>query len=94
VALLLELARAFRRLGLEPQATIRFAFWGAEELGLWGSAHYVASLGRRVHEVAGYLNFDTVSSRNPVRFVYDAPLERLVRTPFRDAGLASEEVNL
>jgi Zn-dependent M28 family amino/carboxypeptidase len=55
-----------------PTASIRFAWWGAEELGLLGSEHYVATLPEAERaRIAGYLNFDMVGSPNPVRFVYD-----------------------
>ena len=38
-ATLLEIARQLA--GTPPAHTIRFAWWGAEELGLLGSRHYV-----------------------------------------------------
>jgi Zn-dependent M28 family amino/carboxypeptidase len=51
---------------------VRFAFWGAEELGLLGSAAYVASLSNAQKDaIALNLNFDMVGSPNFVRFVYD-----------------------
>jgi Zn-dependent M28 family amino/carboxypeptidase len=52
--------------------TVRFAWWGAEELGLLGSNHYVATLEPAQREdIALYLNFDMVGSPNFARFVYD-----------------------
>ena len=55
-----------------PAHTQRFAFWGAEELGLLGSFHYVSALSEeeRARHVAN-LNFDMVASPNGARFVYD-----------------------
>ena len=51
---------------------VRFAFWGAEELGLLGSAAYVNSLSNAQKDaIALNLNFDMVGSPNFVRFVYD-----------------------
>ncbi len=51
---------------------VRFAWWGAEELGLLGSEHYVGELSQEeIDEIALYLNFDMVGSPNYVRFVYD-----------------------
>ncbi|MCE1180334.1 MAG: M28 family peptidase [Micrococcales bacterium] len=55
---------------------VRFAWWGAEELGLLGSEHWVydkvendpAALDR----IATYLNFDMVGSPNHIIGVYDA----------------------
>ncbi|MBE7324479.1 M28 family peptidase [Nocardioides sp. Y6] len=55
---------------------VRFAWWGAEELGLHGSNHYVADLQANAPEeldkLAVYLNFDMVGSPNYVIGVYDA----------------------
>jgi aminopeptidase S len=70
-AAVLEIARQVAR--LEPNVNVRFAFWGAEEVGLVGSRAYVARLSR--HERARitlYLNLDMIGSRNFVRFVYRA----------------------
>lgn len=51
---------------------VRFAWWGAEELGLLGSEHYVENLSQEeIDQIALYLNFDMVGSPNYVRFVYD-----------------------
>jgi Zn-dependent M28 family amino/carboxypeptidase len=51
---------------------VRFAWWGAEEAGLLGSEHYVASLSEdELADIALNLNFDMVGSPNYVRFVYD-----------------------
>ena len=41
VAMLIDLARQIRRLGLRPRRTIRFALWNGEEQGLHGSWGYV-----------------------------------------------------
>ena len=43
VATLLALAESVAA-GEQPQATVRFGFWGAEEFGDIGSGEYVASL--------------------------------------------------
>ena len=51
----------------------RFAWWGAEEMGLLGSAHYVANLSAAERDrIATYLNFDMVGSPNYQIGVYDA----------------------
>jgi hypothetical protein len=71
-ALVLELARQLRRLRVRPTASIRFAWWGAEELGLHGSTAYVAGLSSSERRrIAAVLNFDMVASPNFARFVYD-----------------------
>jgi Zn-dependent M28 family amino/carboxypeptidase len=51
---------------------VRFGFWGAEELGLLGSKHYVTSLSfDEQQDIALYLNFDMIGSPNAGYFVYD-----------------------
>jgi Zn-dependent M28 family amino/carboxypeptidase len=73
-ATILEIALQMSRLGIEPKDRLRFAFWGAEELGLLGSKHYVRSLGEaEIRNVSAYLNFDMVGSPNFVRDVYEGP---------------------
>ena len=57
VASLLEIARAGTR---RSAAAVRFAFWGAEEFGLFGSSAYARTVDRR--EIVGYLNFDMLGS--------------------------------
>ena len=71
VAAILETAV---RLGNSPQVrnAVRFAFWGAEELGLIGSRNYVESLDAEgLKNIALYLNFDMLASPNPGYFTYD-----------------------
>ncbi|OBH57771.1 M28 family metallopeptidase [Mycobacterium sp. E2479] len=62
------------RLGSSPSVhnTVRFGFWGAEELGLIGSRNYVESLDLTgLKNIALYLNFDMLASPNPGYFTYD-----------------------
>jgi Zn-dependent M28 family amino/carboxypeptidase len=57
----------------KPQNTIRFAWWGAEEEGLLGSAAYVAELPQAEKDrIALYLNYDMVGSPNYIFQVYDS----------------------
>lgn len=68
---LLELAT---RLGGSPKVNnaVRLAWWGAEELGLFGSAAYLANLSFEEQvDIAMYLNFDMIGSPNAGYFVYD-----------------------
>lgn len=55
---------------------VRFAWWGAEEIGLLGSTHYVddlvATAPAEAEAIATYLNFDMVGSPNYTIGVYDA----------------------
>ena len=69
---ILEIAEQFAALDIQPVNRVRFAWWGAEELGLLGSEYYVANLTKReIKNIALNLNFDMVGSPNFVRFVYD-----------------------
>ncbi|GGI07740.1 M28 family metallopeptidase [Egicoccus halophilus] len=69
-AAILETAIRMRK--VSPENTVRFAWWGAEELGLIGSREYVRGLSEAERDrIALYLNFDMVGSPNFVRFVYD-----------------------
>jgi Zn-dependent M28 family amino/carboxypeptidase len=72
VSTILETAIQIRRLNLSLRNKVRFAFWGAEELGLLGSDHYVSQLPEAERErIELNLNFDMLGSPNFVRFVYD-----------------------
>jgi Zn-dependent M28 family amino/carboxypeptidase len=56
-----------------PQNTLRFAWWAAEELGLIGSTDYVQGLSQTERDrIALYLNYDMVGSPNYIFMVYDA----------------------
>jgi Zn-dependent M28 family amino/carboxypeptidase len=67
---ILEMAQQLAELEPTPR-TVRFAFWSAEELGLYGSRDWV---GRQsddeLHAIVAYLNFDMLASSNYGRFVY------------------------
>ncbi|WP_225771697.1 M20/M25/M40 family metallo-hydrolase [Inquilinus sp. Marseille-Q2685] len=68
----LEVAEQLGRRQLLLRNKVRFIFFGAEELGLLGSEHYVASLSDTERaKIKAMLNFDMVGSPNYVRFVYD-----------------------
>lgn len=71
-ALVLELARLVGELEVEPRNRLRFALWGAEELGLVGSLRYLSSLSEgEIDGILANLNYDMVGSPNGVRYVYD-----------------------
>ncbi|HEX5740087.1 MAG TPA: M28 family peptidase [Pilimelia sp.] len=64
-AALLENALLVAKNDLRPRKRLRFAWWGAEELGLIGSAKYVSGLSAdQRRQIALYLNFDMVGVRN------------------------------
>lgn len=57
---------------VKTNAKVRFAWWGAEESGLLGSDHYVATLPQAEQsKIALYLNFDMVGSPNHFFGIYD-----------------------
>ena len=57
---------------VKPRNTVRFIWFGAEELGLLGSEYYVSQLTQdQIDDIALNLNFDMIGSPNFVRFVYD-----------------------
>jgi aminopeptidase S len=102
-ALVLEVARQARRLGVKPTRGLRFAFWGAEELGLVGSSAYAQRLSPAERDrIAGVLNFDMVGSPNFGRFVYDGDsqppgstrIEQLFRDYFAAHRQPVEEISL
>ncbi|WUH98765.1 M28 family metallopeptidase [Spirillospora sp. NBC_00431] len=101
----LEVALAVAREGHKPSRHLRFAWWGAEELGLIGSQHYVQNLpaGER-SRIKGYLNFDMVGSPNPGYFAYDGDgtsgsggpagsdeIERVLREHFASINVPVED---
>ncbi|WP_338071054.1 M20/M25/M40 family metallo-hydrolase [Actinomadura bangladeshensis] len=71
-AALLAIAGKIKDLGKGLHNRVRFAWWGAEEEGLRGSAHYVESLpaGER-SKIALNINLDMLGSPNGTRGVYD-----------------------
>jgi Zn-dependent M28 family amino/carboxypeptidase len=98
VAAVLETAL---QLGSSPPVrnAVRFAFWGAEELGLVGSERYVESLtGDQLRDIAMYLNFDMLASPNPGYFTYDGdqstPAPRGTAPPRVPEGSAAIERTL
>ena len=66
VAAVLEIARVLRTQG-RPLA-VQVAFWGAEELGLFGSRAYAGTV--RPENVVGYLNLDVLGSPSRRYAVY------------------------
>jgi Zn-dependent M28 family amino/carboxypeptidase len=102
---ILEIAEQMTKLGIKNRQMVRFAFWGAEELNLLGSEHYVDTLSNEdLLDIKANLNFDMLGSPNYVRFVYDgdgsdtatagppgsAQIEDLFNDYFASQGLATE----
>lgn len=75
VAVALDLALQIAKNGFQSKNKIRFAFWGAEELGLLGSEHYLRNLfftkgAGAIREMKLYLNLEMLASANFVRAIY------------------------
>ncbi|MFJ3442724.1 M28 family metallopeptidase [Streptomyces sp. NPDC086081] len=89
----LETALAVSRAQYKPTKHLRFAWWGAEELGLVGSRYYVNQLatGDR-SRISAYLNFDMIGSPNPGYFVYDddPAIEKTFKDYFTGIGVPTE----
>ena len=92
-AAVLETALAVSRAGYHPTKHLRFAWWGAEELGMVGSKYYVNSLSTASRsQISGYLNFDMIGSPNPGYFVYDddPAIEKTFKTYYAGLGVPTE----
>ncbi|MER6184374.1 M28 family metallopeptidase [Streptomyces sp. NPDC001652] len=92
-AAVLETALAVSRTGYQPTKHLRFAWWGAEELGLVGSRYYVNNLSSTNRaKISGYLNFDMIGSPNPGYFVYDddPAIEKTFKDYFTGLGVPTE----
>jgi Zn-dependent M28 family amino/carboxypeptidase len=95
----LEIARAMNRLGIRPASRVRFAFWGAEEVGLLGSGRYVRGLsGAERSAITAYLNLDMVGSPNYATLVYagrgDEAVAAALRDELSEGGRPVEETGL
>ncbi|MFJ9808191.1 M28 family metallopeptidase [Streptomyces sp. NPDC101158] len=92
-AAILETALTVSRTQFQPTKHLRFAWWGAEELGLVGSKYYVNNLPTTERsKISGYLNFDMIGSPNPGYFVYDddPTIEQTFKTYFAGLGIQTE----
>ena len=90
VAALLEIARVVRK--RYPQLAVRFAFWGAEELGLFGSSAYAKSVDRS--RIVGYLNFDVLGSPSRERTVYKGAFAARWLAYFERRSLRATEIDI
>jgi hypothetical protein len=95
-ATVLEIAEKMSELDVEPRNRVRFAFWGAEEPGLFGSKFYVAQPDeRQLSDLAVYLNFDMVASLNHVRCIYGSgEVREVFENFFATRDLKVESVDL
>lgn len=73
VSAVLQIAKAFKATGVQPERTVIFAFWDGEEKGLLGSKYFTQTY-PEIGKVKGYLNFDMIGRNNdeanPTHVVY------------------------
>jgi Zn-dependent M28 family amino/carboxypeptidase len=81
---------------LRARRGLRFGFWGAEELGLYGSRHYVEALSpAERRRIGGYVNLDMVGSPNGVRHLYgDGRVRAALAAALRARRLRFETIEL
>ncbi|GGX62387.1 M28 family metallopeptidase [Streptomyces minutiscleroticus] len=92
-AAVLETALAVSRAQYKPAKHLRFAWWGAEELGMVGSRSYVNGLSAANRSrISGYLNLDMIGSPNPGYFVYDddPAIEKTFKDYYAGLGVSTE----
>jgi len=73
VALVLDVARAFRELDLRPRRSVRFVLFTGEEQWMWGSAGYVERHKAELDRHAGVVIFDLGSGRTRGFFLSGRP---------------------
>jgi Zn-dependent M28 family amino/carboxypeptidase len=87
----LEVALQMARLGIKPVNQVRFIWFGAEEAGLVGSAHYVSQLAKReLKNIAVMLNYDMIGSPNAGWFVYDGDASDTASTGSTGSGVVED----
>ncbi|MEO6323628.1 MAG: M20/M25/M40 family metallo-hydrolase, partial [Thermoanaerobaculia bacterium] len=62
-ALVIDVARGMKELGIRPRRTVRFVLFNAEEQGMWGSAGYVKRHAAELSRTAAAIIFDIGSGR-------------------------------
>jgi hypothetical protein len=107
-ASILEIARQFAALDIEPVNRVRFVWWGADETTGNGTRFHILNMPPDERDAALYLNFDMLGSSNGVRFVYDgdssgssvvnpggsAKIEQVFLDYFAGAGLATKQSDI
>jgi hypothetical protein len=72
-ALVIDVARGMKALGLTPRRTIRFALWNGEEQGMYGSAAYVRAHAAEMDHHVATVTFDIGSGRTLGFFLNGRP---------------------
>ena len=62
-ALVIDVARGMKELGIRPRRTVRFVLFNAEEQGMWGSAAYVRRHAAELDRTVAAVIFDVGSGR-------------------------------
>jgi Zn-dependent M28 family amino/carboxypeptidase len=62
VAVLMEIARLWQEVGWRPRRTVLFAAWGANELGLAGSRHYLENPTHPLTDTLAVFQLDSVGA--------------------------------
>ncbi len=90
VAILLQLANISGKADIQPEKTIRIAFWDGEEAGVLGSAYYVKHLPEpEKGKIADYVNVDMAGTKHPEIYVLDGDGSSLEEM---EAGMKKEGV--
>ncbi|MGY0236870.1 M28 family peptidase [Longispora urticae] len=100
-AMILEIALRYAA-GTDAGAkSMRFGWWGAEELNLIGSKYYVNNLPAAERtKIKSYLNFDMTGSPNGGYFVYSedptrgAAIKTAIESAFTGKGIDPDDANL
>jgi carboxypeptidase Q len=71
VAVLLELARQFKKLNIQSKRTIRFVFFMAEEFGLVGSKKFIQDNPELINDIFYMINLGMTISPNGVNLLLD-----------------------
>ena len=75
--------------------TVRFVLFGAEEIGLFGSRHYVEALSEReIEDIVAMLNFDVPGSGDRLDFEGSEELMSLAEDIVEDIGARASRIGL
>ena len=81
--------------GAEYPFSVRFVLFGAEEVGLFGSRHYVDALSERdIEDTIAMLNFDALGSGDRLEFVGSRELTELAAEIAEEIGAKTGEAGL
>lgn len=97
VAILLEMALAVKKTNIQPDKTIRIAFWDAEEFGVLGSAAYIKNLSEpEKRKISSYINVDMVGTKEPETLVLDGDESSIppMKENFKKAGVSEKEIEM